>query len=79
MGFVYRASGHWTQELLEAGSGWSLCIRGYQGWVPANRTQTLLVSFFFFFDWRIIALQYCVGVCHASACISHRYTSVPSL
>ena len=48
MGFVYRAVGRWTQELLEASSGWSLCIRGCKGWVPANQTQTLLVSFIFF-------------------------------
>ena len=30
-------------------------------------------------NWRIIALQYCVGFCHTSAWISHRYTYVPSL
>ena len=30
-----------------------------------------------FFDWRIIALQYCVGLRHASTWISHRYTPVP--
>ena len=35
--------------------------------------------FFFFFYWKIIALQYCVGLCHTSTCISHRYTYVPSL
>ena len=33
----------------------------------------------FTFNWRIIALQYCVGFCHISAWISHRYTYVPSL
>ena len=33
----------------------------------------------FFFNWRIIALQYCVGFCHMSVWISHRYTFVPSL
>ena len=31
------------------------------------------------FFWRIIALQYYVGFCHASTWISHRYTYVPSL
>ena len=34
--------------------------------------------FIFFFNWRIIALQYCVGLCHPSAWISHRYAYVPS-
>ena len=33
---------------------------------------------FFIFNWRIIALQYCVGFCHTSTWISHRYTYVPS-
>ena len=33
----------------------------------------------FNFNWRIIALQYCVGFCHTAAWISHRYTYVPSL
>ena len=35
--------------------------------------------FFFFFNWRIVALQYCVGCCHISTWISHKYTYVPSL
>ena len=34
---------------------------------------------FFFLNWRIIALQYCVGLYHTSTWISHRYTYVPSL
>ena len=35
------------------------------------------LNFFFIFNWRIIALQYCVGFCHISAWISHKYTYVP--
>ena len=31
------------------------------------------------FNWKIIALQYCVGFCHVSTWISHRHTYVPSL
>ena len=34
---------------------------------------------FFFFNWRIMALQFCVGLCHTSTWISHRHTHVPSL
>ena len=33
----------------------------------------------FMFNWRMIALQYCVGFCRTSTWISHRYTYVPSL
>ena len=33
----------------------------------------------FIFNWRIIALQYCVGFCQISTWVSHRYTYVPSL
>ena len=32
--------------------------------------------FSIYFNWRIIALQYCNGVCHTSAWISHKYTCV---
>ena len=39
----------------------------------------LIFSNVFIFNWRIIALQYCVGFCHTSTWISHRYTYAPSL
>ena len=32
----------------------------------------LFLSFFFFFNWKIIALQWC-GLCHTSVQISHNY------
>ena len=35
--------------------------------------------FWMFFNWRIISLQYCIGFCHTSTWISHRYTYVPSI
>ena len=38
-----------------------------------------LPSLSFFFNWRIIALQYCIVFCHTITWISHRYTNVPSL
>ena len=32
----------------------------------------------FIFNWRIIALQYCIGFCHTSTWISHKYNMSPS-
>ena len=45
----------------------------------------LLLRFIFYcwdvliFNWRIIALQYCIGFCHTSTWIRHRYTHIPAL
>ena len=33
---------------------------------------------FIYFNWRIIALQYCVGFCHVSTWTSHMHTYIPS-
>ena len=48
-----------------------------------SRVILFFCIYFFFnifiFNWRIIALPYCVSFCHTSTCISHRYTYVPSL
>ena len=35
--------------------------------------------FLIYFNWRIIASQCCVGFCHTSIWMSHRYTYIPSL
>ena len=53
----------------------------------ANYLNYVSVFFFFLahsffknlFNWRTIALWYCVDFCHTSAWISHRYIYVPSL
>ena len=34
---------------------------------------------FFIFNWRTIDLQYCVGFCHTTLWIYHKYTYIPSL
>ena len=37
--------------------------------IPWGGSRTLpLVSFFFFFNWRLITLQYCGGFCHTFTC-----------
>ena len=35
-----------------------------------------LTQFLFFVNWGIIVLQYCVGFCHTSTGISHRYACI---
>ena len=44
-----------------------------------SKIKPFLLYDLFIFNWRIIALQDCVGFCHTSTWISHRYTYVPSL
>ena len=43
--------------------------------------QSIFPNIFFLkkFYWKIIALQYCVGLCHTLIWISHRYIYIPSL
>ena len=44
-----------------------------------TNSDGLFAVYMYFFNWGIAALQYCVGFCHTSTWISHRYTYVPSL
>ena len=51
--------------------------------VPCWLRELKLVCFFFYlnlfiFNWKIIALQHCDGLCDTSTWITHRYTHVPS-
>ena len=48
-------------------------------WIAAILTGMRWYLFDLFFNWGVIALQYCVRFCHTSKWISHRYTYVPSL
>ena len=43
-----------------------------------NKTLSLLKKKIIYFNWRIIALQYCADFCQTSTWINHRYTHVPS-
>ena len=61
-------------------------------WFPLNpvmqiRSRILVLGHFAYgaslfkkilliFNWRMIALQHCVGFCHTATCISHRYTRI---
>ena len=52
-------------------------LQGHSNLLMSHSTHHFLFSFIF--NWKIIAVQYCVGFCHTSSWISHRYTHVPSL
>ena len=54
------------------------CLTWEYDWISEQR-ECGSYSAAFFFNWRIIALQYCLGFCHTSTWISYRYTYVPSL
>ena len=61
-----------------------LLILNSQYFPPLLLTALVTTSQFFFFNllifnWRVIGLQYCVGFCHTSIQINHRYTYVLSL
>ena len=48
------------------------------GWeIPAGGNGNPLQYSFFFFNWRLITLQYCSGFCHKLTWISHGCTCVP--
>ena len=40
--------------------------------------RIFIFFYLFIFNWRIIALQYCIGFYQTSTWISHRFTHVPS-
>ena len=44
----------------------------YHYFVYCVQSYFFFSSFFFIFNWRIIALQSCVGLCHTTT-ISHKY------
>ena len=49
----------------------------FQHQAPCAHHFHELLPFFFFFNWRLTALQYCGGFCHTLTWISHWYTCVP--
>ena len=42
-----------------------------------NQYLLFSLNVLFIFNWRMLALQHCVGLCHTSAWISHRSIYVP--
>ena len=52
----------------------------YSDFLCRTQDDSYIIYFFkvnlFIFNWRIVALQYCVGFCHTATWISHRYTYV---
>ena len=73
----------WPGETESVAS--SQADRGTHHWTSRNKMGQL-ISFFlslylffkFTFNWRIIALQCCVG-CPTTTCISHKYMYIPSV
>ena len=58
----------------------ALHIRGPKYWsfsFSMSSSNTYFKHLFIFVNWRIIALQYCIGFYRTSTCISHRFTNVP--
>ena len=49
--------------------------------IPNSETLCVfyLFIFKFYFSWRIIALQCCVGFCYTTTCFSHKHAHIPSL
>ena len=58
---------------------WTKTERLLSLWGDRIRSSVWAGIYLFYFNWRIIALLYCVGFRHTSTWISHRYTYVPSL
>ena len=64
-------------------SPWELCM--YRLYMHINEVFNFLIYFYyyflvqriFFFNWRLITLQYCSGFCHTLTWISHGCTCVP--
>ena len=59
-----------TPEIVMDREVWCAAVHGVTNLVTEQQQ--------FIFNWRIIALRYCVGFCHPATWISHRYTYVPS-
>ena len=77
---VFLPGKSYLQRSLVGYSPWG-CRVGHN-WVTEHACYQNTKSFFkicLFLMEGIIAWQHCVGLCHPSTCISHRYTYAPSL
>ena len=54
----------------------SNCGAGEDSWECLGKQGDQTSQSFFFFNWRLITLQYCGGFCHTFTWISHEYTCV---
>ena len=70
--YLSRSSPHFLTGFFLSWAAWAVYI--FWRLIPCH-----FHLFKVHFNWRIIALQYCVGFCHTSTWISHRYIYVPSL
>ena len=57
-----------------------VCIWFYQNFLKFRKLWSFFYNFqsnFFYFNWKLITLQYCSGFCHSLTRISHGCTCVP--
>ena len=68
----------WTWVCVNSGSWWWTGRPGVLRYIGStDMTEQLNWTELIYFNWRIIALQYCDGFYHTSAWICHRYACVP--
>ena len=72
---VCQTDGYQWEDKISLGANRSNCFELTHQYDISFSVLLLL----FIFNWRLIALQYCVGFCHTTTWVSHRHIHDPSL